>query len=198
MSLRSKAISAALVLLAVLADFGLFLTAIPRTVPDPQIQADGIAVLTGARERIGLAARLLEEGRGKRLLISGVNERTNLADVLRIDPALERFSACCIDIGRKATNTIGNAQEINQWARQYTYQRIILVTSDYHMPRAALEAEHANPGLTFIRWPVPSSHDGKWLKPSDVMTWRLIFSEWAKLHVVVLRIAFGLPVTDND
>ena len=137
MTLRIKGLVACGMVLAVLADFGLFLNQITRPVPDPLIVADGIAVLTGARERIGLAARLLEEGKGKRLLISGVNERSNLADVLRIDSALERLSACCVDIGRKATNTIGNAQEINQWARQHSYQRIILVTSDYHMPRGS-------------------------------------------------------------
>ena len=198
MRLPIKGMVACGMVLAVLADFGLFLHQITRPIPDPLTVADGIAVLTGARERIGLAARLLEGGKGKRLLISGVNERSNLADVLRIDPALERLSACCVDIGRKATNTIGNAQEINQWARQHSYQRIILVTSDYHMPRAALEAGHANPALTFVRWPVPSSHDGRLPKLHDLNAWRLVFSEWIKWHVVGMRIAFDLPMADND
>jgi uncharacterized SAM-binding protein YcdF (DUF218 family) len=189
---------ACVLVLALLTDFGLFLHQIIRTVPDPQAMADGIAVLTGARERIGLAARLLAEGKGKRLLISGVNERTNLGDVLRIDPALERLAGCCVDIGRKATNTIGNAQEINHWARQHQYQRIILVTSDYHMPRAALEAGHANPTLTFLLWPVPSSGDGRLPRLTDLGAWRLVVTEWMKLHVVLMRIAFGLPMADND
>ena len=197
MRVSAKLILVLAAVLAMLADFGFFLRQITRPLPDASVSADGIAVLTGARERIKLAARLLAEGKGKRLLISGVNERTNLADVLRLEPALEQLAGCCVDIGRKATNTIGNAQEINQWAKHYQLQRIILVTSDYHMPRAALEADHANPTVTFVLWPV-SVHEGRLPGLTDFPSWRLIVSEWMKFHVVRLRMAFGLPVADSD
>ena len=198
MSMRPAALAGMIALIGALIDFGFFLTHVTRPVTDPLIVADGIAVLTGARERISAAAHLLADGKGKRLLISGVNERTNLADLLRIEPVLEPLNSCCVDLGRKATNTIGNAQEVTGWARAKAYHSLWLVTSDYHMPRAQLELHHANPDLVIYPWPVSSAHEGGLPAIRDITTWRLIASEWMKFHVVRLRIALGLPMTDTE
>ena len=191
MKIRSAVLVVLTALFGVLIDFGFFLTHVTRPVADPLIVADGIAVLTGARERINAAAHLLSDGKGKRLLISGVHERTNLTDLLRIEPALDPLTGCCVDVGRKATNTIGNAQEVTNWARMNGYHSLWLVTSDYHMPRAQLELHHANPDLIIYPWPVSSAMH-------DLTTWRLITSEWIKFHIVRLRIALGLPMTNTE
>ena len=47
------------------------------------VHADGIVVLTGGEHRLAEAARLLAEGRGKRLLISGANRMTSRDDLQR-------------------------------------------------------------------------------------------------------------------
>ena len=47
-------------------------------------KADGIVVLTGGDTRILEGARLLREGHGGRLLISGVNRHTGRQDLIRI------------------------------------------------------------------------------------------------------------------
>jgi uncharacterized SAM-binding protein YcdF (DUF218 family) len=185
-------------LIAASLDFGFFLSHVAQQGADPHLKADGIAVLTGARERITAAAPLLAEGKGKRLLISGVHERTHLADLLRIEPALEPFTSCCLDLGRKATNTIGNAQEVTAWARAKSYRSLWLVTSDYHMPRALLELQQASPDLVIYPWPVSSAHEGGFTLWRDATVWRLILSEWVKFHVVRLRIALGLPMSDTE
>jgi uncharacterized SAM-binding protein YcdF (DUF218 family) len=179
-------------------DFGFFLSHVARQSADPHLKADGIAVLTGARERITAAVELLAEGKGTRLLISGVHERTPLTDLLRIDPALEPFTACCIDLGRKATNTIGNAQEVTAWARAKTFHSLWLVTSDYHMPRAQLELKQAAPDLVIYPWPVSSAQEGGLPLWRTANVWRLILSEWIKFHVVRLRIALGLPMNETE
>ena len=198
MTLRPSLLVMLVALLAALIDFGFFLAQIARPVANPPARADGIAVLTGARERITAAAHLLADGKGKRLLISGVHERTHLADLLRIEPMLEPLNACCVDLGRKATNTIGNAQEVTGWARMHEYRSLWLVTSDYHMPRAQLELQKASPDLLIYPWPVSSAHEGGFLLWRDISTWRLIGSEWMKLHVVRLRLALGLPMPEPE
>jgi uncharacterized SAM-binding protein YcdF (DUF218 family) len=196
--MRRAALIVITLLIAAAVDFGFFLSHVARQSADPQLKADGIAVLTGARERITAAAQLLAEGKGARLLISGVHERTPLTDLLRIDPALEPFTACCIDLGRKATNTIGNAQEVTAWARARTYHSLWLVTSDYHMPRAQLELQQAAPDLVIYPWPVSSAQDGGPTFWRNANVWRLILSEWVKFHVVRLRIALGLPMNETE
>ena len=66
-----------------------------------------------AAARIDGALQLLAEGRGQRLLISGVNPavtRKALASTLD-DGARRRMLACCVDLDREAQDTIGNATE---------------------------------------------------------------------------------------
>lgn len=195
---RPASLVAIAVLIAAGLDFGFFLSHVARQSADPHLKADGIAVLTGARERITAAAQLLAEGKGGRLLISGVHERTPLSDLLRIEPALEPYTSCCIDLGRKATNTIGNAQEVSAWAHAKTYHSLWLVTSDYHMPRAQLEVKQAYPDLVIYAWPVSSAQDGGLTLWRTANVWRLILSEWVKFHVVRLRIALGLPMNETE
>jgi uncharacterized SAM-binding protein YcdF (DUF218 family) len=197
-NLRLSILGLIVLLSCALIDFGLFFRTVLRPAPHEIVMADGIAVLTGARERISVAVRMLSENKGHRLLISGVNERTNPMDLLRIEPSLEPLMACCVDLGRKATNTIGNAQEISAWARMHHYQTLWLVTSDYHMPRALLEVHHANPDLKLYPRPVSSVHEREDATFKDPSFWRLTASEWFKFNIVWMRIAFGLPINDNE
>jgi len=48
--------------------------------------ADGIVALTGGASRIADAIELLALGRGKRLLISGVNRATSSKEISRLNP----------------------------------------------------------------------------------------------------------------
>ena len=196
--MRKLILSCFALLLVLLVDFGFFVADIRQASPTPLPQADAIAALTGARERISAAVQMLIDGKGKRLLISGVNERTSLADLLRYEPRLEHLNMCCVDLGRKATNTYGNAQEIAAWARSHHYQSLWLVTSDYHMPRALKELQQADPPLTIGTWPVPSTHGGGLPPLSDINLWRLFGSEWIKTHIIRLRIALGLAMAENE
>jgi uncharacterized SAM-binding protein YcdF (DUF218 family) len=108
--------------------------------PDPQ-PADGIVALTGGNSigRISAAMDLLEQGMGKRLLISGVNRDVSREDIRSISKAARRLYDCCVDLGFTAADTVGNARETADWARAMRYRDLIIVTADYHMPRAMLE-----------------------------------------------------------
>ncbi len=104
-------------------------------------KADGIVVLTGGPERIKTGLALLKSGKGRRLLISGVNEHTTADELNRKNGygGYKTVFACCVDIGRRAHDTESNAAEAVQWAQHHGFKSLLLVTSDYHMPRSIVE-----------------------------------------------------------
>lgn len=117
-------------------------------------KADGIVALTGGPDRIGDAADLLANGRGKRLLITGVNATTRMEELIKLMPRYEQVFTCCTDLDRSALNTIGNAIETRRWAREKGFTSLVVVTSRFHMPRALAELENQLPGVTLIPYPV--------------------------------------------
>ncbi len=68
--------------------------------------ADGIVVLTGGTSRVSDALELLASGRGKRLLITGVNTGTTTGDIAREVVNYNRLLACCVDLDYSALNTL--------------------------------------------------------------------------------------------
>lgn len=107
--------------------------------PAAFLAADGIVVLTGGAQRIDQAIELLKEGRGRRLLISGVNPDTSVDTLARLTDTERRWFDCCVDVDYAALNTVGNAEMAGRWASANGFQDLILVTSDYHMPRSLIE-----------------------------------------------------------
>ena len=122
--------------------------------PDPR-SSDGIVALTGASSlRIEAASELLEQGLAQRLLISGVNPDATREQVRQATSTAGRAFDCCVDLGFQAENTLGNARETADWARYHHYRTLIVVTADYHMPRALLELRAAMPGVVLHPYPV--------------------------------------------
>lgn len=145
----------AVIFLAVLGyclGFVAFVSNLPLT-PASLPQADGIVALTGGGERLDAAVALLEDGVGKRLLISGVAQETSKDTLGKMAGGRARF-ACCADIGYAAEDTHGNAAEAASWARQYHFASLVIVTSRYHMPRAMREFSSLLPDFTLIAFPV--------------------------------------------
>src|SRR5688572_25373472 len=79
--------------------FVLFANRVTREPELQNVSADGIVVLTGGQVRISEAARLLEDGRGQRLLISGVNQKTGRPSLLKISGLEKEIFDCCVDLG---------------------------------------------------------------------------------------------------
>src|SRR6266540_126843 len=97
--------------IAVAAGFWWFVWALPTEEVKLDRSADGIVVLTGGSSRVVDAIELLSEGRGKRLLITGVHRATTAREIARLVPAYGRLMACCVDLDHSALNTVGNAVE---------------------------------------------------------------------------------------
>ena len=116
--------------------------------PEPE-RADAIVALTGpSAERVNAAIRLLEQDKGKRVLISGVNREVRRQELRALTPGSNRLFNCCVDLGFEAEDTVGNAQEIAAWSRAKGYRSLIVVTSDYHMPRSLVEIRGQLPGVS--------------------------------------------------
>lgn len=179
---------AALLAVAYTGGFFLFTAELHRTPPAEVPVADGIVALTGGPDRITVAYRLLDQGKGMRLLITGVHPDVTPVSLKNIVPGEADKFDCCVDLGRMAENTIGNAAEAAEWVRRNDYRSVILVTSTYHLPRARLELHRAMPAVEIVSYPVfqDTLHlDGWWAYPG---TTRLLVSEYTKY---LLTLAYG-------
>jgi uncharacterized SAM-binding protein YcdF (DUF218 family) len=150
--------------------------------------ADGIVALTGGASRISDAVGLLASGHGRRLLITGVGPVTNTEELMRLAPDHQRWFGCCIDLDYTAANTVGNAVQTRRWARERGFRSLVVVTSDYHMPRAMLEIGHRLPDVTLIPFPVVSGQirDEPWW--SHPGTAKLLLHEYFKFLIAAARI----------
>lgn len=152
--------------------------------------ADGVVALTGASSlRLEAATKLLEEGKGQRLLISGVNREATRADVQTVTKAVKPIYDCCVDLGFAAANTVGNARETAEWARSRGYESLIVVTADYHMPRSMLELRAAMPNVELYPYPVKTDLNAhRWWKTG--LSARRMIVEYCKYLAILGREAF--------
>jgi uncharacterized SAM-binding protein YcdF (DUF218 family) len=149
--------------------------------------ADGIVVLTGAAARIPDAIELLAADRGKRLLITGVHRDTRMREIARLTPLYSKYFTCCIDLDRSALNTFGNALETKRWAVEHNFNSLIVVTSNWHMPRAMAEMRHQLPLAQLIPYPVVSEKAKSEAWWSNAESLRLLFAEYLKYLFALTR-----------
>lgn len=151
--------------------------------------ADGIVVLTGGSQRINGAIALLEEGRANRLLITGVNPATTEGQIATAISVRRDIFDCCVDIDREALDTIENAQQTRNWALPRGFERLIVVTSAYHMPRTLAELKRELPDRQLI--PFPVVHEdlelNHWYRDGAAM--KVMVREYTKFALARLRLS---------
>ena len=81
------------------------------------------------------------------------------------------------DVGLEAADTVGNAAETARWAEARGYDRLIVVTSDYHMPRALLELQAAMPDTRLVAYAVPAP--APWSSASEARRWMTEYFKYA-------------------
>jgi uncharacterized SAM-binding protein YcdF (DUF218 family) len=106
---------------------------------------DAIVVLTGGPGRIDRGLALLQDGAAKRMLISGVDRSVRPHELAVEYNAPDRLFDCCITLGREAIDTRSNGIETARWLEKRGYDTVRLVTTDWHMRRAAFELKQAMP-----------------------------------------------------
>lgn len=185
---RAFVIALTIGLLAAGWDFARFVARADRAVtPDPPLNADAVAALTGKADARIITAIQLSDSLNLPLLISGVNIDTTPADIARITQVPIEKVDCCVTLGKAAATTEGNGAEVADWARRKKVKRIIVVTSEYHMDRALFELQRAMPEGAFIPHAVMSTRvrPADWYK--DASTAKLLLEEWMKFRLAGLR-----------
>ena len=102
-------------------------------------EIEGIIVLTGDKFRISEGLKILNSEIGYKLLISGVNKEISIEEIKKEFPKYEQLFNCCIELENISTNTFENIREIFFWKKNNNIKNILLITSDYHLPRVKLE-----------------------------------------------------------
>lgn len=169
------------------------------TPPPEPARADAIVALTGpSAERVNAAIRLLEHGKGDRVLVSGVNPDVRRQELRALTPGSSKLFNCCVDLGFEAEDTLGNAHEIAAWARSKNYDSLIVVTSDYHMPRSLLELRSAAPDVELTPYAVatPSLDTPRWWRAA--VTARRMTLEYMKYLAVLGREGVRRLIGDRD
>jgi uncharacterized SAM-binding protein YcdF (DUF218 family) len=158
-----------LIVLVWLLGFIWFAVALPR--PAAAGKSDAVVVLTGGGGRIERGLEALENGWARRMLVSGVDREVRAREFqteYKVQPAL---MACCIALDFQSVDTRSNAREAAQWIAENKFRSVRLVTTDWHMRRAAMELGGLLPAhVALIRDAVPS-------QPSL----RILFLEYNKL-----------------
>ena len=154
-----------------------------------------IVILTGGSNRIKEGLKIVNDinkltKTDFKILISGTGKgftKATLKKILTSDFNL-KLVECCIELESISKDTYSNASETYKWTKKNDINDIILITSNYHMPRAILEFKNRMPNQQIFTYPItPKNHDIKnWLYSSD--TFSLIFFEYSKLLIASLRL----------
>lgn len=188
------------VILPIAVGFVRFMANLPPPTSDMS-QTDAIVVLTGGSDRIPAAFSLLQEGKAKKLFVSGVHRGVDVDALLRIDgdPSQKPDAALAarIDLGDMAADTFGNSVESVAWMRANNFKSMRLVTADYHMRRALIEFRMEAPDLIIVPNPIHPAGiaDGRWWR--DRATVSLLLSEYGKYLIVRWRFALTRLLPGN-
>ena len=150
-----KYLSSAVVLVWALG-FLWFAVALPQPAGDSA--TDAVIVPTGGAGRIAQGLAVLDEWLAGRMLVTGVDPEVTVDEfAAEFEVAPERMD-CCVTLGFAAVDTRSNATETAKWVDDNSVRSLRLVTTDWHMRRAASELARKLPSdVTVVRDAVPSS-----------------------------------------
>ena len=126
-------------LLVMLYALGFVLFAVTLGDPAGPRKTDAIVVLTGGAGRIEHGIAVMKQGDAKRMLVAGADPSVTRTDLIRRLHGEARLVRCCVDLGSEFVDTRSNAEEALRWLDKRGYKSVRLITSDWHMHRAAYE-----------------------------------------------------------
>ena len=139
----------------------------------------GIIVLTGGKMRIEKGIEILQKGYATKMFISGVFMPSEIQVKLNYEKNKKDLLECCIFFGEEARNTIENAVEVRNWLiKNKEIDKIILVTSYYHLPRSILIFEKKLRNITILAKPAVDEVN---VLDEPTFHLRLIVSEYFKV-----------------
>ncbi|MDR1362388.1 MAG: YdcF family protein [Holosporaceae bacterium] len=114
----------------------MFMFQVSRSEEVGRVYCDNVAILTGGKNRIVRGVEFFKSQRPRNVFVSGVHDKSTLRAILGGEKGIAGVNFI---MGKQAKNTRGNAREINEWISAYGLEKILVLTSDYHMPRSLLE-----------------------------------------------------------
>lgn len=129
------------------------------TLPGPiaETRTDAVLVPTGGPGRIARGLEVLRDGDAKKMFVSGVDPEVKPAEFAEEFDVRARELRCCVTLGFLAVDTRSNAGEAAQWLSSNDVRTVRLVTTDWHMRRAAAELRHSIPDhIAVVEDGVPS------------------------------------------
>ena len=161
------------------------------------IESPNIVILTGGANRIKDGLKIIENFQNSKninykILVSGTGMGFTKSSLKKkLGPNFNsQLIQCCIDLDSVSKNTLTNASETFKWTTKNGIKEFILITSNYHMPRAILEFKNVMPNLKIYTYAItPKKHDiENWL--SSYKTFSLVFTEYCKFIIAGIRIKF--------
>jgi uncharacterized SAM-binding protein YcdF (DUF218 family) len=113
--------------------------------------AEAILVPTGGEYRIQEGFRAWREGKGKELFVLGAGGGARLERILPEISSLAPAKQKLLHMEGWSENTIENAISAKAILSERRYAKVILLTSDYHMPRAYYAMRRVLPPAVSIR-----------------------------------------------
>lgn len=117
-------------------------------------RSDAAIALTGGEGRIPRALEVLDKGWVRRVLVAGVDSEVRPRELAAEFDVSQQTMRCCITLEKVSVDTRSNAREAALWIAANKIRSVRLVTSDWHMRRAAWELGQAAPGVEIARDPV--------------------------------------------
>lgn len=125
--------------------------------PAGPIKTGAVVVLTGSGGRIDRGLEVLRAGLAPRMLVSGVDREVRPREFAAEYGISRQTMSCCVTLGYESVDTRSNARESARWIAANKLDSVRLVTSDWHMRRAAFElAQVAPAGVDVVEDAVPS------------------------------------------
>ena len=143
-------------------------------------RSDVAVVLTGGEGRIPRAVAVLARGWVRHVLVAGVDSEVRPREFAAEYKVPGKMLACCITLDQVSVDTRTNAREAAAWIMTHKVHSVRLITSDWHMRRAAWELGQAAPNVEISR-------DAVHTKPSL----RILFIEYHKLLARRIAHVFG-------
>ena len=152
---------------------GVLLFSVTRPGPALPAPTDAVVALTGGEGRIEHALAVLSAGEARRMFVSGVDPEVKPREFAAQYHVSAARMACCVTLGYESVDTRSNGAEVARWAATTDTHSLRLVTSDWHMRRAAYELRRALPaGTAIVEDAVPTQP-----------RFRTLFMEYNKLAV---------------